>query len=135
MAFLFNHTVRFHETDAAGVVYFANGLTLCHTAFEASLAAAGVDLAHFFGGVTLACPIVHASIDFRRPMRCGDEVQVQVSPTQLDEFSFEIGYGIMSHADIRLAQAVTRHVCIDVQTQSRQPLSPELIQWLQRWAN
>jgi 1,4-dihydroxy-2-naphthoyl-CoA hydrolase len=56
MAFLFNHTVRFHETDAAGVVYFANGLTLCHTAFEASLAAAGVDLAHFFGRGNVGLP-------------------------------------------------------------------------------
>jgi 1,4-dihydroxy-2-naphthoyl-CoA hydrolase len=133
-AFLYQHTIRFHETDAAGVLYFANGLSLCHSAYEASLAVTGVDLTTFFGKATLAYPIVHASIDFRRPMQCGDEVQVQVQPTRLDDGSFEVSYHIATDAEQRVAQAMTRHVCIHGQTRCRQPLGPEIEQWLQRWA-
>ena len=48
MAFLYTRTIRFHETDAAGVVYFANLLTLCHEAYEAALAEAGLDVKSFF---------------------------------------------------------------------------------------
>ena len=47
-AFVYTRSIRFHETDAAGVVYFANVLVLCHEAYEASLAAAGIDLGEFF---------------------------------------------------------------------------------------
>ncbi|MEO0870141.1 MAG: acyl-CoA thioesterase, partial [Cyanobacteria bacterium J06642_11] len=74
--YLHHHVIRFHETDAAGVVYFANILTLCHEAYEASLAAAGMNVRLFFGGGALAVPVVHGSVDFRRPLYCGDEVEI-----------------------------------------------------------
>ncbi|MBD2021122.1 1,4-dihydroxy-2-naphthoyl-CoA hydrolase, partial [Leptolyngbya sp. FACHB-36] len=44
MPFVYSRTVRFSDTDAAGVVYFASALSICHEAYEASLAAVGVDL-------------------------------------------------------------------------------------------
>ena len=34
MAFAYYYTVRFQDTDAAGVVYFANVLRICHEAYE-----------------------------------------------------------------------------------------------------
>ena len=48
MAFTLRRVIRFQETDAAGVVYFANLLALCHEAYEASLAHAGIALKPFF---------------------------------------------------------------------------------------
>ncbi|MEM9980588.1 MAG: acyl-CoA thioesterase, partial [Cyanobacteria bacterium P01_D01_bin.2] len=62
-SYTYRRTIRFHETDAAGVVYFANVLTLCHEAYEASLAAAGINVRVFFGGGSLAVPVVHGSVD------------------------------------------------------------------------
>ncbi|MFS8118916.1 MAG: acyl-CoA thioesterase, partial [Microcoleus sp.] len=44
MSFSYTRTVRFQDTDAAGVVYFANVLAMCHEAYEASLAASGINL-------------------------------------------------------------------------------------------
>lgn len=132
MGFSLDHWVRFHETDAAGVVYFANSLTLCHSAFEASLAAAGVNLADFFTSDTLAYPIVHAAIDYRRPMRCGDRITVHLTPQRLDLSSFEVRYricGAQAAANL-LAEACTRHLCIDRQQRQRQPLSALLEHWL-----
>jgi 1,4-dihydroxy-2-naphthoyl-CoA hydrolase len=58
MAFIYSRTIHFQETDAAGVVYFANLLALCHEAYEASLAEAGVDLRQFFSsGGEVAVPV------------------------------------------------------------------------------
>lgn len=128
--FIYCRAIRFHETDAAGVVYFANVLTLCHEAYEAALATAGIGLRTFFGGGSLAVPIVHASVDFRRPLYCGDEVAIALTPHPLDDTTFEICYDLSNAAQKTVATALTRHICIDSVSRQRQPLSAELIQWL-----
>ncbi|MGB3311018.1 MAG: thioesterase family protein [Nodosilinea sp.] len=134
MGYGFEHQVRFHETDGAGVVYFANELVMCHVAYEASLAAAGLDLAAFFRADEIAYPIAHASIDYRRPLHCGDRVTIHLIPTRLDDSSFEIQYQLKLE-DTLAAQAVTRHVCISVANRRRRPLPTEMDQWLTRWSN
>ena len=40
MPFTYERTIRLGDTDAAGIMFFANYLVLCHEAYEASLAAA-----------------------------------------------------------------------------------------------
>jgi 1,4-dihydroxy-2-naphthoyl-CoA hydrolase len=149
MSFTFARTVCFRDTDAAGVVYFANVLSMCHEAYEASLAAAGIDLRIFFSPtfqpVPIAIPIVHASVDFRRPMYCGDRLLIDVSPQQLSEHAFAIEYEIFAESDRSasemletqrqvLSKATTRHTCIDPVARSKRDLTPEIKQWLQRWA-
>ncbi|MDJ0702125.1 MAG: thioesterase family protein [Leptolyngbyaceae cyanobacterium MO_188.B28] len=136
MSFVHQHQVRFHETDAAGVVYFANVLTLCHEAYESSLAASGVNLKAFFGGDgEIAVPIVHADIDFRRPIFCGDRLKIHLTPQSQDIHTFEITYQITDTADKAdlLAKALTRHVCIALSDRKRRPLSPEITHWIEQW--
>ncbi|MFQ4137317.1 acyl-CoA thioesterase [Nodosilinea sp. PGN35] len=132
MGYVYEHQIRFHETDAAGVVYFANGLVLCHAAYEASLAAAGLDVGAFFRAETVAYPIVHTSMDYRRPLRCGDRITIHLTPTRLDDSGFEIQYQLKLD-DALAAQGVTRHVCIAVDSRRRAPLPTDLEQWLARW--
>ncbi|MGB3203234.1 MAG: thioesterase family protein [Nodosilinea sp.] len=134
MGYVVEHQVRFHETDGAGVVYFANELVICHSAYEASLAAAGIDLRAFFKAETVAYPVVHASIDYRRPLHCGDRVAVHLTPTRLDNSRFEIHYQLTLE-DAVVAQAVTRHICIAVPSRCPSPLPAEMEQWLTRWSN
>ena len=90
MSFTYNRTVRFQDTDAAGVVYFANVLSICHEAYEESLEVSGINLQAFFGHSSLAFPIVHSSIDFMRPIFCGDKLFVVIIPQQLGIDKFEI---------------------------------------------
>ena len=113
------HVVRFHETDAAGVVYFANLLTFCHEAYEAALAAVGIDVALFFSrDRNVAVPVIHAEADFYRPVRCGEAIAIHLIPKQLTAHSFEIHYAIYREdasyqAEQRgeaIARALTRHV-------------------------
>ncbi|PSR17250.1 1,4-dihydroxy-2-naphthoyl-CoA hydrolase [filamentous cyanobacterium CCP3] len=134
MGYVVEHQVRFHETDGAGVVYFANELVICHSAYEASLAAAGIELGVFFKAEAIAYPIAHASIDYRRPLRCGDRVTIHLTPTRLDDSSFEIQYHLKLR-DTLVAEAVTRHVCISVADRRRCPLPTEMERWLTRWGD
>jgi 1,4-dihydroxy-2-naphthoyl-CoA hydrolase len=132
MSFIYNRIVRFQDTDAAGVVYFANALSMCHEAYEASLAISGINLKLFFTQPTVAIPIVHASVDFFRPMFCGDELQIHLLPQKLGDTKFEITYQIVaaSSSEQPLAQAITRHVCIDPTTRTRTQLPEGIMKWL-----
>lgn len=132
MPFTHQRTVRFQETDAAGVVYFANILAICHEAYEASLIAAEIDLKSFFQGAEVAVPIVHANVDFRRPLCCGDALSIQLAPQAISDSEFEISYQISLASSSRLTnQAHTRHVCIDAVGRSRRELPLPLRRWLQ----
>ena len=132
MSFSYVRTVRFQDTDAAGVVYFANVLAICHEAYEASLAAFGFNLKAFFSNSKVAIPIINASVDFYRPMFCAEDLIIELKPQKLSDNEFEIVYQIFI-ADVKnkpAAKAITKHVCIDPETRKRQILSEEIMQWL-----
>jgi len=135
MSFVYQRTVHFQDTDAAGVVYFANVLAMCHEAYEASLAAMSIDLRQFFSGTEGAIPITHASVGFFQPMYCGDRLSIHLTPTQSSHHSFSIDYTVFleNQFDKPMSTAQTRHVCIDLATRKRQELPEAIIHWLNQW--
>ncbi|NJO96449.1 MAG: hypothetical protein HC764_10845 [Pleurocapsa sp. CRU_1_2] len=64
MKFDFLRRIYLSDTDAAGVVYFAKGLEICHQAYEESLIWGGISLKQMIQEGKIALPIVHAEIDF-----------------------------------------------------------------------
>ncbi len=130
MPFTYNRTIRFQDTDAAGVVYFANVLSICHEAYEESLAASGINIKEFFSKPSVAFPIVHASVDFFRPMFCGDKLSISLIPQKLGVDKFEINYEIVV-ADMVVTKAITRHVCIDASSRCKKELPEQIIKWLE----
>ena len=134
MPFEYHRTIHFQDTDAAGVVYFARLLSICHEAYEDALQKSGIDLRLFFGRSEIAVPITHTAADFHRPLMCGDIIIVQLTPAQLAPESFEIQYKVLQASGKLAVIATTRHICITTATRQRHPLTPELTQWLQRWA-
>lgn len=135
MPFTYFRTVRFQDTDAAGVVYFANVLAMCHEAYEAALGASGIDLKEFFKNSQIAFPITHAEVDFFRPLYCGDRLAIHLVTQPLSEHKFEISYQISAASDQQLlSQAATTHVCIDPLSRSRVVLSTAMLQWLHQWS-
>ncbi|MGV2831933.1 acyl-CoA thioesterase [Myxosarcina sp. GI1(2024)] len=136
MGFTHSRTVYLSDTDAAGVVYFAIGMQMCHEAYESSLMVAEISLQQLLVEGKVAIPIVHAAIDFFRPLFCGDKLQVHLRVIRLKASEFAIAYKIVaiSNPDKILIKANTKHVCIDPQTRTRIEL-PELItQWINKYS-
>lgn len=132
MAFIYDRIVRFQDTDAAGVVFFSNLLSICHEAYEEMLRGRGIDLKLFFQHPDFALPIVHAEVDFYQPVFCGDRLAVCVLPERLGTDKFKLVYqidrGSREGAAVGpVAQAFTVHLCIHPQTRQRQAL-PVLLQ-------
>jgi 1,4-dihydroxy-2-naphthoyl-CoA hydrolase len=113
MEYCWDYQIQLRDTDAAGVVYFANFLTICHAAYEASLSAAGIDLRLLVNGSSeIALPITHVSGDFKKPLYCGDQIQVLLTSSQLNDSEFQIDYRLCL-ANGKIAGIVqTKHVAI-----------------------
>ncbi len=134
MPFVYDRVIYFQDTDAAGIVFFANLLTICHEAYEETLRRhGGVDLKHFFQHPEFALPIVHAAVDFYQPIFCGDQLRVTMQPEPLGTDKFKLVYQIdrkLTAAETEyVAQALTIHLCIHPQTRQRQAL-PGQVQFL-----
>ena len=130
MPFTYNRIIRFQDTDAAGVVYFANVLAICHEAYEESLGVSGINLKEFFTNPSIAFPIVHASVDFFRPMFCGDNLLIRLIPQQLSGDRFEVTYEVMV-TEVMAAKTITRHACIDTSSRRKRELPEQIIKWLE----
>ena len=110
---------------------------MCHEAYEESLAASGINLKAFFSNPEVAFPIIHASVDFYRPMFAGDRLMINLTPKQVTGNEFEIAYQVFvvagEVAGRSAAKAVTKHVCIDAASRTRKQLSEELMQWMSKF--
>jgi len=132
MPFSYPRTVRFADTDAAGVVYFANYLALCHEAYEESLAASGIDLNSFFRDTGIVIPIARSEAEYLRPLRPGDKLRITLAPEPLSENSYAIRFEIhkLGLPEKLAARVRTEHVATSPEKRARVPLPPALAAWL-----
>ncbi|MFP4296264.1 MAG: acyl-CoA thioesterase [Spirulinaceae cyanobacterium] len=128
MAFIYPYVIHLADTDAAGVIYFAQGLAICHEAYESYLASCAIALPHLVRSHGLALPIVHSEADFFQPLVWGDRVSVHLTATPPKTHSFELNYTITPEhrPDAIAITAQTRHVCINPQTRRKVSLPDEL---------
>ena len=129
MPFSYPYTIRLADTDAARVVYFTKVLEICHEAYEACLDASGIPLPNLVQDFNIALPIVHAEVDFFRPLCWGNLIQVEVTPQLISETEFTVTYKIIAESNTK-ASASTRHVCINSKTRKRVSLPNALQEWL-----
>jgi 1,4-dihydroxy-2-naphthoyl-CoA hydrolase len=132
MKFDYLRRIYLSDTDAAGVVYFAKGLEICHQAYEESLTQGGINLSQMIREGTTALPIVHAEIDFLRPLFCGDRIQIGLIASLINDREFAIAYQISPVDNLAqiLVKAQTRHVCINPQIRQRIDLPAIMLEWL-----
>jgi acyl-CoA thioester hydrolase len=86
----FTHPVRvyYEDTDAAGVVYYANYLRFMERARTEWLAAHGHALAELERHADIVFVVTHADVAFRQPARLGDLLAVGVDVAPLGRARF-----------------------------------------------
>ena len=132
MPFVHHRTVRLADTDAAGVVFFARTLAICHEAYEESLTAAGVKLADLLGANGVVIPISRSEADYKRPLRPGDKLRISVTPSLLSDHSFAGRFEVTKLGPPEKLAAVVRteHVATSPAKRERTPLPPALAAWV-----
>jgi len=131
-------SVRFGDTDAAGVMHFHQLLRWCHEAYEESLEKFGVSPAQLFPRpgleLELLLPIVHCSADYLAPLSCGDPLAIALLPKALNTHSFEVSYSFSSRGEA-VAVGLTRHFCVQASNRLRAPLPESINNWLKAAAD
>ena len=132
MPFSYQRNIHFADTDAAGVVFFANYPAICHEAYEESLSASGINLNEFFRDNAVIIPVSKCESEYLRPLHCGDKVRISLQPKVLSENSFEIHYAVtrLGPHEKNAGRVRTEHVCVDSKTRSRRPLPGPLANWI-----
>jgi 1,4-dihydroxy-2-naphthoyl-CoA hydrolase len=123
-------TVRMRDTDAAGVIFFPRLLEMAHDAYERLLDELGVSLADDLAGDGPIAPIGRCEADYRRPMRLGDRLTVEVSVKREGASSYALRYVFRDDDGEEVARAVTVHVAMDRATGRSVPLTEAMKQGL-----
>jgi acyl-CoA thioester hydrolase len=105
--FVHRETVRFRDVDALGHVNNAVFLTYLEEARIAYLVPLGAEAANMI--------LARVEIDFRAPLRMGDELEIGVRPSTVGTKSFELEYEVRS-GDTVAAEAKTVLVSFDYES-------------------
>ena len=76
--FVHHRRVEFFETDMAGIVHFSNYLRYMEMAEHDFLRSLGFSVNGRIDGVHVGWPRVHASCDYKAPLKFEDHVQIHV---------------------------------------------------------
>ncbi len=129
----FEHTVtaRFFEIDRVGIVFFGRFFEYCHVTFEELLAQAtgGIEASLRQGW---GLPLVHASADFKAPVRLGDRLRVVVELEQRSTRSLTFGYQIFGPDNGLRATCRLVHACVELATMTACAVPHDLIEALER---
>ncbi len=111
--------VRFQDTDAAGIVFFARVLEYFHDAYAAFLRAEGIPLEEAMRDKRWAAPMKSSEAHFLRPMRFGDPVSTSLVRVELSGSDLQMGYRVALRNGEPAAVGVLRAVFVDWATFKR----------------
>ena len=100
-------SVYFEDTDAYGIVYYANYLKFMERARSDFIRAVGVDQAAELRSTGSAYAVVEVDIRYRRPARLGDDLQVVSNVEQVRASSVDIHQRVMRGPELLTDARVT----------------------------
>ena len=118
--------VRFGETDAQQVVYYANYLLYAEVGRMAYLREIGIDWQNGLRALGVDITIGEASVRYRAPLRFDDEFDIKVSMGEIRRASFALDYQIDRADGLHCAKASTIQVVIDRTSHRSAPLPPDV---------
>lgn len=126
MPYCTHHTVRFAETDPAGIVFFARYFEYAHLAYEDMLVAGGLPLSHFIE-TQCGMPLVHSEANYSKPCRLGERLQLVLEVDKIGNRSMCYAVEIRG-ADRELrARVVLTHAILDLSTGKTMPVPEKLL--------
>src|ERR1700722_13454950 len=117
--------VYWEDTDAGGVVYYANYLKFMERCRTDWLRALGIDQQRLRADRMLQFVVVSVTVDFLRPAVLNDEVIVTAELERLSGATIAFTQTIM-RGDEQLIDANTRVACLDSGTLKPRPIPKDL---------
>jgi acyl-CoA thioester hydrolase len=122
-------SVYWEDTDAGGVVYYANYLKFMERCRTEWLRALGVDQQRLRAERNLQFVVVNVSVDFLRPAVLHDEILVTAELDRLTGATIHFKQTIMRGVE-QLIDATTRVACLDSGTLKPRAIPKDLfVEW------
>ncbi len=108
------HYVSYGETDAMGVVYYAEYLHICERARNYLGHEIGFNYKEMEENDGLYLPVREAQIRYKVSAKFDELIYVRIGITEWNRASLEFSYQILNeNKDIIITEASTLHACID----------------------
>lgn len=130
-----NYTIKLHDTDAAGILFFANQFKIIHDLYEKFLDEIGFGFREFLERNEFLIPIVHAQSDFKAPLMVGDVVTVTLNLVEIGQTSFKLSYRLVDQSGNLAGTAETVHVTIDPDSRAKIDLPANLRRQLEKFCH
>ena len=118
MAFRSAHKIRFGDIDRAGIVYYPRFLHYFHIALEEFFGyGLGIDYPTVVNAHRIGLPTVHLETDFFKPLRYGDEIEIEVRVLKIGKTAITFGYRVFRQNETE--PRVSGHnvtVCLNMDT-------------------
>lgn len=124
--FKWRTTVKLHDTDAAGVMFFGNQFRLAHDCYEAMMAQIGCPLAWIIRDADYLVLIVKAEAEYKKPLTTEERIELQLRIEKIGESSYTILQEIRDASGELTGTVRTVHVAMDKVTRRKRPLPDNL---------
>ncbi|MEW6001852.1 MAG: tol-pal system-associated acyl-CoA thioesterase [Nitrospirota bacterium] len=109
--------IYYEDTDAGGVVYYANYLRYMERARTEFLLEKGINVAEYHEQGFFFV-VVHVDISYKQPARLGDIIKITTEATDLKNASVTLKNEFLKD-DLLLAEALVTIACIDKEGKPR----------------
>jgi acyl-CoA thioester hydrolase len=125
----FNIRVYYEDTDAGGIVYYANYLKFAERARTELLREKGFESSALIESDRIGIVVRHVEMDLRLPARLDDFLTVETLPIELKKASFTLSQKIMKDG-LHLATIIVKLACINIDSGRPVPISTQLTEIL-----
>jgi acyl-CoA thioester hydrolase len=121
--------VYYEDTDAGGVVYYANYLRYMERARTEFLLSRGIDVAEYHRRGYIFV-VARVDIKYAKPARLGETIEVSTNVAELRRASLDVDHRVM-RGDTLVAEARVKLVCTDEEGRPRR--LPEEFEKIKGW--
>ena len=130
--FTYTTKIRLHDTDAAGIIFFANQFKIIHDAYEELLEEFGLGFQSILKETNYFQPIVHAESNYKAPVMVGDKIVIVIKVGHIGKTSFSLEY-TLKRGKTLIGTAKTVHVTNNQKTRKKISLPSALRRALNKY--
>lgn len=119
--------VYYEDTDAGGVVYYANYLKFMERARTEWLRALGIEQDRLTQEEGLVFAVRQISVDYLKPALFNQSLNVSVRLTKLGSVSLYLEQAIVSEAGVTLCQGRIKIACLDADSFRPKPIPKPIL--------
>ena len=118
--------VKLSDTDAAGILFFANFIRLSHDIYDEFIRDIGFSLNYIINEADYFLLIAHTEADYKKALKLGEKYSVALKVEKIGKTSFTLSYEIHNGDGDLSALIKTVHVAVDKKSNRPIRLADEL---------